>query len=115
MRNISASIQLLLAQDYIDTFYLVALGATRRHTTINRNITFNGDLFLGNSELASVEPPRLSSVVDREPYKVSYVDPLFTFRSEFETGMVGQVVIIYLGFINTLDTAIGAVQSGQPI
>jgi hypothetical protein len=68
--------------------------------------------------LMTVEAPKLSNAVDRESYKLVYVDPEFDKLALFENGLTGSKLDVYLGFYNTLDYSIGtgtAVAPGQPL
>jgi hypothetical protein len=115
MREISANIRTLIQSDNVVHFYMVKVGTELVHTTLQRDIVFDGNTYLGNSGLMSVDPPRLTSVVDREAYKVTYTDPTFQYRPLFEEGYIGKPISIYLGFFNTTDSTLGGAAPGEPL
>lgn len=116
MRALSSVVINRLEANSMDIFYIVQVSSaadTFNHTTARMDITipdFNvvgtPVTFLKDNGLLKIEPPRLTSVVDREAYKILYSDPLFAFRSKFETGLTGASVIVYFGFFNTTNTTI---------
>ena len=118
MRAISNSIQQLLVLDNVSTFFLVTFvtyAGTVYHTNLPYDITITGlSTFLADNTLLSVDPPRQSSSVDRETYRISYADPNFIFRPYFENGMIGADISIRLGFFNTSDATIGSTPVGKP-
>lgn len=118
MRTTNASIKTLMSQDFISTFYLVELNLNSsvvRDTTIGYDFTFNSQVFSSSGYLLSVDPPKMSSTVDREAYKVTYSDPDFSLRSEMETGILGKRLKVWIGFMNTLDAPLAGIDPGQPM
>lgn len=105
MRTFSANQNTLLALDDINAFYLVSIAATSG-TTYDTTAAFDITIptlgtFSAGTGLLTVEPPRLSKAVDRETYKVVYIDSLFEKRAMFEAGLTGADVTVYLCFENT--------------
>lgn len=124
MRALSTNIKTLLALDNINFFYLVTIGpytkadgstTTTYDTTISDGITINGQTYSGNNFLVSVDPPRLSTVVDKGTYKVSYTDPQFLWRGILEKGFSGVPVKIQVGLFNTTEGALGGASPGEPL
>ena len=122
MRVFNNTVKQLLALDEVSTFYLVQIenpGVLLRDTTAAYDLPVNMGLetytFSSGNGLYSVEPPRLSTTVDREPYKIVYIDTLMEKRALFETGLVGANVTVYLGFYNTTDEVLGDALPGQPL
>jgi len=112
MRSFSTVVQTILAQDSIIIAYCVRIsqaGVTiLANTTAASDITFNSITYDADGGLVTVEAPRLSSAVDRETYKIGYIDPEFTLRSLFETGMTGyDVVVNVIFFNNTASPVVG--------
>ena len=90
-------------------FFLVELGP-HLWTTYASNLTMTNagvavGTFQANSGLVGVDPPRLSSVVDREAYKITLADPDFSFRSNL-TSLMGRPLVARVGFINSLATSV---------
>lgn len=118
MRKFSANIKQLLASDSVAVFYLAKLehpSGTIYDTTAASDITFNGNVYNANSGLLSVEPPRLSDVVDREVYKIIYADPEFTKLGGLESSWTGVKVTVWAGFYNTISNGFAGVAKGAPI
>jgi len=123
MRGISANILTLVNQPEIEYFYCVEIVASgpngwswsKRDTSYTSDISINGYTYLANNGLAAVDPPRQSSVVDRESYKISYLDPEFLFRSIFEAGVIGASVHVFSVFINKTQGILGDANPGNPL
>lgn len=118
-RSFSDVVKTLLYTDNIAVFYLVHIvfpHTTLRHSTLPYTVTVPPlGTYIANSNLKSVEAPRLTSIVDRVSYKVVYADPEFEFKEYFELGATGSSVTIRLGFFNPLDVEIGGAAPGAPI
>ena len=95
MRYYSPAVKSLLGLDNISIFYLVSItrnNLSLRHTSLPFDITIPGlDTFYTGNGLLGVDSPKLSAVVDREAYKIVYVDPAFEFSSKFEMGKKAQL------------------------
>lgn len=119
MRKFSSNVKLLLSQSGIMPFYLVKIeltSGTLYHGTLPYDVTIPGiGTFLSNNNLIEIEPPKLSNVVDREAYKLTYTDPSFFFKDKFDSGAVGTLVTVYAGFFNTSGGALGGVPPGAPL
>lgn len=114
MRLLSTNVKTLLLLDNIEFCYLVRIitpTETWLYTTNPYDIVVP-DLgtFSFDSGLAIVEPPRLSQSIDREPYKITFVDPAHEKRIAFENGLIGAKTVSWLCFKNTS----GADMSGVP-
>jgi len=103
MRTFSTNVQQALAQDYVEYFFLVELNLNNNYymTTHSTDLTVDGQLFTGNGTIFDYEPPSKNSVVDREAYSISFVDPSHTLLAEARTGIVGKSVTIRAGFVHT--------------
>lgn len=117
MRNFSNNVKTILALDEVAIFYLVRIvtpNVTLLDTTANVNITISGiGTFVPNNGLSTVEAPKLSSTVDRETYKLVYIDPDFSKRALFESVLTGSSVTVWVGFYNTTGGVIGTYQPGD--
>ena len=112
MRNIASVVKMLLGRDDTNFYYLVEMiladGTISRETTASFAITANGNVFTPNTGLQNVEPPKLSTVVDREAYKITYVDPASEKLAMFERGLTGANVTVWAAFINTTGAPLAA-------
>jgi len=119
MKIYSANIQQILDSDKLSPYFLVMIelaSGTIYHTSTPMDITISGlGVFSADNALMSIDSPRLSTVVDREVYKLTYSDNNFAFRALFETGIIGTPVTVYVGFYNTLDIELGGALPGQPL
>lgn len=118
MRTFSSNINQILLQDSITPFVMVSITATmltRRDTSLPFDVTFDGTTYTSDNGLVSVEPPRLSTVVDRAVYKITYADEDFSMKAAFTNGIVGAPVTVYIGFINTTSYILNGVNPGHPL
>jgi hypothetical protein len=118
MRQMSANIKALLATENYSTFFLVKIvtpNGVMLDTTFPVPVTIVGIGTFTPSELANVDPPRLSEAVDRESYKLTYIDANFQKIAMFESGLTGSNVTVYVGFINTTSAPLGGAQPGHPL
>lgn len=106
MIQFSANIQTVLSQMPIETFYMLRVSningtAIYSSTDYFMNVTLsNGYVYTADSLLLSVDPPQLSSTVDREQYKIVLSDPSFSQASIIENNIVGKYLETRIGFIN---------------
>jgi hypothetical protein len=119
MRTLSANVETLLALDNVSNYFLVSItgnGFAFKDTSASSSITISGlGTFLPSDGLMNVEPPRLSEAVDRETYKLTYIDTLFEKISAFETGLAAATITVYVGFYNTSGGTLGGAAVGEPL
>lgn len=103
MRKISTVVAQLIQEDNVMPFFLVKLPDMGLYlTTMQYDVVMSdGNTYLSDGGLLSVDPPRLSSVVDRESYKISLADPDFEFRTFLDNGAVGSELTVIVGFLNS--------------
>lgn len=109
MRTSSTVVSTLISSGSIKYFILVEL-AGLKYTTYAADITMkNGAAsygpFLADNGLQGIDPPRMSSVVDREAYKVTLTDPAFALRTTMSAA-IGKKLAVYFGFINSLSVSV---------
>jgi hypothetical protein len=105
MIEFSETLQNILMQPALEYFYLVRIYDINDNTiycitTYFNEITFQDNVYEANAALVSIDPPQLSSTVDREQYKINIADPLFTTGEFADNGLVGKRVAVHIGFIN---------------
>lgn len=102
MIQFSEKVKQILSQPTIEAFYLVDVDSgLYRTTSFFRDITLsNGVTFSNDGRLLSVDPPQLSSTVDREIYKISIADPDFNSGDSADRGLIGKLVEVRIGFVN---------------
>lgn len=115
MIALSNTVAQIAASQNIKYFFLVTLKGTDNYATTAYDITMdNGITYLSDGGLQDVEPPRISSTVDRSNYKVSFADVSFAFKSYFEEGATGDSIEVRIGFFNTLSTITDGIEVGSP-
>lgn len=102
MRQLSPAVVTLLSQKRVEMFFLVSIANDYRFTTLPYDITMSdGLLYLSDGGLLNVEPPRLTTSIDREAYRVSLADTAFNFRPILEAGIVGKPLVVRVGVLNS--------------
>jgi hypothetical protein len=116
MRNFTPNQEILIAADNIAVFYLVTLAVHNvsfLDTSASLPITVPSvGTFNPNAGLLIVEPPKLSNAVDRETYKITYIDPEFEKRTLFEAGLTGAAVTVQVCFVNTTNDVLSNTANG---
>lgn len=113
MRQFSQAVTTLLGLDDIATFSTISFG-TSHFTSLPYDVVLGGQpdityRTLGiDGGLVSIEPPRLSSDVDRAPYRIVLADPNYNFRLAFQQGIVGQRLTVRIGLFNMQSVPIAA-------
>lgn len=120
MRRLSANATAMLARADCSPYYLVKIVSFSNGTSMETNsataITIPGlGTFNPSDSLMTIEAPRLSETVDRETYKVAYIDPNFTKVAYFEAGLTGASFTVYVGFYNTTGATFAGAAPGAPI
>lgn len=119
MRQYSTTVQQLMTLDNFSIFYLVELvtkNSTLRYTDAPYDLNIAGlGLFEADNGLKGIELPRLSTIVDRENYKVVFVDNEQNFRPLFEEGLTGSDLTVWIGFYNTTENVLSGTEPGHPI
>ena len=108
MIKISAAVQALLNQNIVSAFILVKIYI--KPSTIIKSITTNsydltmsdGVTYLSNGELISIDPPQISTNVDREIFKIVLADPNFAEGPYAESGYIGKSIEVRIGFLDRI-------------
>jgi len=99
MITLSPNLQALLSQPSIEVFSMVRIG-NNRYTDFYRNITLSNDeTFQTGGPIFSLEPFRLTTVVDKATYTLNMSDPTFEFGALYEN-YVGLPVAVRIGVVN---------------
>lgn len=117
MREISSNLQAVLDNEIINYFMLVELDFTKTidsvttgnkyyFTTLPFNFVFNSgngnNTYFSDGGLLSFDTPRYSSTVDREAYRLTFLDTNNTFQTEFKNNVIGCPVKIYAGLYTNI-------------
>jgi len=106
-----------LSKSSVEAFYIVEIGYKttqvilgntvwqtdyKRLSTFQRDITLSdGRTFIGNSPIIELQPPKISSVVDREQYVITFADVSYEYGVLSENNLVGmpaQVGIVFVDY-----------------
>jgi len=91
MRKLSATLQELMSRNVTSGFFLVKLGPNKegtafRYTSLPYDFTYDGEVYYSNNGLSSLDPPRLSDILDKEAYRITIVDPQYALKPFIEGG-----------------------------
>jgi hypothetical protein len=120
MKTFSSTIKSVLSFDNIEGFYLlritdvdgsVIFSSTTHYTDITLS---NNNTYFSDGLILSIDPPQLSSTVDREQYKIVLIDPTFSQSSKLDTTLLGKVLETRIGFVNNNNIAASETPLGQP-
>lgn len=124
MRLHSPVIEELISRDATCPFLLVKLGPNKdgitfRYTTFTEGLMYNGEWYSADNGLSYVDPPKLSELLDREAYKISFSDPSYELRSFLEGGsftsqFTGANVEVIGGFVNITESSEFDTAPGRP-
>ena len=104
---ISPTIQAILNQPSVSPFYFVKTSGGLRKTTYPNDLEFNGETFVSDGSIVSVQTPKMTSVVDKQKFKLAMADTYMDFAELTQNGLVGQLVEVWMSFVNP--------HTGQPI
>ena len=102
MRQFSSKVQSIIDSGNIRFFYLIDLYFTQSYhfTSYSRDINYDGNLYTSDGGLFEIDTPKLSSIIDREAYKVVIADLSNQLLSEIRANIVGKDILVRLGFID---------------
>lgn len=101
----SANVQNAIASLNSETFYAVSIVSEtgvpwKRLTTYPADLTIDGALYYGNGEIVAMDPPKISTNVDREAFRISLADPAFMNAVDVDLGLINYRVRVLAGFTN---------------
>jgi hypothetical protein len=100
MITFSATITAAMQLPSVEAFYLVDFNGYRSTTHFVDVTLSDGSVYLADNRLIQIDPPRMSTTVDREIYKIALADPDMTFGTQAEEGIVGKPISVRLGVVN---------------
>jgi hypothetical protein len=101
MIELPADINTILNNPTIETFYAVKIGSLCT-TSYFRDITIDGQNFLADGRLVGVEPPVITTSVDRQLFRISLVDVGESVEQFISGSWVARDVSVYLIFVDQL-------------
>jgi len=104
MIELSPRISYLIQQKNLSTFICVKIlkgTIQKRYTTYPSDLTFLGEMYLTKNVIAGLEKPKMTSVIDRDLYKITFVDSdRQEFANYFDSGLLDANVEVHTGFID---------------
>jgi len=102
MRQFSAAAQQVIDSDLIRFAFLIKLEFVNNYyfTSYHRDLFFDGDTYLADGGLYEFDPPKLSSVVDRESYRVVISEVLNTMGDEFRANVIGKPISVFVSLLD---------------
>jgi len=105
MRVFSSAVQTAIDSNNLKFFYLIKLefSSTYHFCSYHRDITYDGDIYLADGGLYEFDPPKFSSVVDRESYRIVIADLLDNMSAEFRLNVVGKAIEVKVVLLDVND------------
>jgi hypothetical protein len=103
MRTFSSAVQTVINSDSLKYIFLIKLSFSSDYffTSYHRDITFNSDTYLADGGLYEYDPPKFSSVVDRESYKVIIADLTNAMAAEFRANVIGKPIDVKVALLDS--------------
>lgn len=103
MIKFPVSVTDVLSGEHYEMFYLVRVGEYRTtnyfHTLVIDEGLPGEQTFTHDGRVISVDPPQMSTSVDREIYRIMLADPSYMLTSVFGN-IVGKPVEVYMGVVD---------------
>jgi hypothetical protein len=95
---LNPTLQAALQAPVVEPFFLVKIGSyytTNYYTDLTYDYTYIAD-----GRLIGADPPKLSSTVDRELYKIVIADPTYSFGETLDDNLIGVNASVRIGFVD---------------
>jgi len=111
-RTFSTNFTTALNSDFVKYFFLIEIELERvsannpnrvtyYYTSFNRDISWNGQTWVGDGGVFEIDSPRFSSIVDREAYIITLTDAANGLSDTFKQGVIGNKIKVRLGLLNS--------------
>lgn len=102
-RTFTTAFQNVIDSDVINYFFLfkIDLSTTYYFTSFHRDISWDSQTWVSDGGLFEVDPPKTSSVLDREAYRIVLTDIDDEFSDEFKQGVVGADINVWVGLLDS--------------
>jgi hypothetical protein len=105
----------LVDKENIEYFFLVKLSNKILAATAPYDVQMSdGNIYKSENSITLIDPPRLSTSVDRATYKMVFSDNNFEMRSFFEDGAVGSLIEVRMAFYNPFNKIINNIEPTFP-
>jgi len=102
MKKVSEEFKTLLQQKALRYFILVDLDMNNRYafTSLPYRVEFQGFIYEPDPLIVKYEPPRTSTVIDKETYKINLSDHYDFIQKDYRLGAVGSPFVVRLGLFD---------------
>ena len=102
MITFSDTIKTLLQNPVLESFYIINIFDTYMKTSYYSDIEYNGQTYLADGSILQVESPQLTSVVDKQPFKITLADNGMELGQYADNGVVGLPVSVWIAFVDPM-------------
>jgi len=122
MKSLSAILLDLMSRDGPAPFLLIDIGPNPsgehlRFTTLPYDFVYDANTYETDSGLAKLDPPAISSLLEKGAYGIGFHDPDYLMRPFFESSggsqIIGTDILLLGGFINTSESPEYGADPGQ--
>jgi hypothetical protein len=101
MKSNHSTLSAIIQSENLDYFILSEFnfGSSYYYTSLPFDVNWNGNTYSADNGLMGFEPPRYSTTVDREAYKITLDAIDQTLVNEVEAGIVHKPVTVRIGFM----------------
>jgi hypothetical protein len=102
-RTFTTAFNNIINSDSINYFFLFKLELSQNYyfTSFNRDIVWDSQTWVSDGGVFEVDPPKTSSIVDREAYRVVITDIDNDFSDEFKQGVIGADIKVWAGLLDS--------------
>lgn len=101
MITLSPLIAQLLQQPAVSTFFLMKTSTGLRKTTYPNDVVFQGENYESDGSVISIELPKMTSVVDKQKFRITLADNSLNFAAAAEQALVGQTVSVWMSVLDS--------------
>lgn len=104
MKKLSDIVLDYLEDGFFSSFYLIKISLDSidiYYSSLPYDVTFEGNLYIANSNLVNINAQKMSTIVDKETFKIKFADPDFIFRPYCDNMSVNGNISVRIGFFNT--------------
>ena len=99
MIQFSPRLKALLSQNLLSTFVCIQV-ETLRLTTFYRDLVLEDGLYMSTNIIDKTDRLQLNSIMDRDLYKIYFVDSAMTLASKFDSGLNGAAIQVLAGCVD---------------
>ena len=77
------------------------LNSDYRFTSYHSDLVYDGQTYLADGGMFEFDPPKFSSVVDREAYRIVVADQSGAMAAEFKLNVIGKPITVKVALVGT--------------